>query len=59
MNPMLSRKFLLAIATMLGASVLVWLGHISDGVYSAVIIADLGGYFAANVTQKATVSRES
>lgn len=59
MNHFLSRKFLLAITTMIGASLLVYLGHISDGVFSAVVIADLGGYFAANVTQKATVKSES
>ncbi len=49
-----SRKFILALVAMLSATVLCWLGHIADGVYSAVVIGTVGGYLAANVTQKAT-----
>lgn len=54
MNKLTSRKFILAILTLVSTTVLVWLEHISDGVYSAVVIATVGAYLAANVTQKAT-----
>lgn len=50
-----SRKFILSCLTLISASVLVWFGHIADGVYSAVVIAVIVGYYAANVAQKATV----
>ncbi len=49
-----SRKFIVAMAAIASASWLVYTGHIADGVYSAVVIAAVGGYLAANVTQKAT-----
>lgn len=52
---MRSRKFIIAAMTLISATCLVWAGHISDGVYSAVTIAVCGAYMAANVTQKATV----
>ena len=48
------RKFLLALFTLLSATVLVSLGYISDGVYSAVTIATCGAYITGNVAQKAT-----
>ena len=54
MKRLASRKFLLALATVASATWLVAAGHIADGVYSAVVIAAVGGYLAANVTQKAT-----
>lgn len=54
MNRLASRKFLLAVLTVLSASWLVYTGHIADGVYSAVVIAAVGGYLTANVTQRAT-----
>ncbi len=54
MKHLASRKFLLALATVASATWLVAAGHIADGVYSAVVIAAVGGYLAANVTQKAT-----
>lgn len=47
-----SRKFILACATLASATYLVWSGHIADGVYSAVVIATVGAYVAANVGQK-------
>lgn len=53
MNRYASRKFILACASLASATALVWLGHISDGVYSAVVIATVGAYLAANVSQKA------
>lgn len=54
MRYLASRKFLLSIVTVMSATFLVATGHIADGVYSAVVIATVGGYLAANVTQKAT-----
>ena len=54
MKHLASRKFLLALATVASATWLVASGHIADGVYSAVVIAAVGGYLAANVTQRAT-----
>lgn len=48
-----SRKFLLAVATLASATFLVWGHHIADGVYSAVVIATVGAYLAANVSQRA------
>lgn len=48
------RKFLLAILALVSASVLAWTGHISDGVYSAVVIAIVSGYITGNVYQKST-----
>ena len=47
------RKFLAAMASCASATALCWLGHIADGVYSAVMIATVGAYLAANVAQKA------
>jgi hypothetical protein len=47
-----SRKFLLAGAALVSSSVLCWYGRIADGVYSAVVIATVGAYLAANVVQK-------
>lgn len=52
MNKFTSRKFMLAVLTLLSASVLVWAGHIADGVYSAVVISCVGAYLAANVLDK-------
>lgn len=49
-----SRKFILAMVSVLSATWLVHTGHIADGVYSAVVIAVVGGYLTANVVQKAT-----
>lgn len=48
------RKFLLSMLSLLSATVLCVLHHISDGVYSAVLIATAGAYIAGNVTQKLT-----
>ncbi|HOW46153.1 MAG TPA: hypothetical protein P5305_04045 [Rubrivivax sp.] len=52
MTPYRSRKFLFAVATVASATGLVYFGHIADGVYSAVTIATVTAYLAANVTQK-------
>lgn len=53
-NPLLSRKFLLAVLTLASATGLCVGGYIHEGVYSAVVIATVGAYLAANVTQKLT-----
>jgi hypothetical protein len=51
-NRLTSRKFLIALLTLMSASLLCWYGHIADGVYSAVVIATVGAYIAGNVFQK-------
>lgn len=57
-NRFTSRKFVLAVMAIQTVSALVWFGKIDAGVYSAVMIAVIGAYFAANVTQKATSKLE-
>jgi uncharacterized membrane protein len=52
MNPLLSRKFILAVLALLSATVLMWLEHIADGVYSTVVVATVGAYITGNVIQK-------
>lgn len=52
MNRLTSRKFILAMLTLASATWLCRSGHIADGVYSAVVIATVGTYLAANVAQK-------
>lgn len=54
MTKFTSRKFLLSMFTVASATWLVAIGHIADGVYSAVVIAVAGSYIAGNVAQKAT-----
>jgi hypothetical protein len=49
-----SRKFILAVGSLISAHWLTAAGHIADGVYSAVVIATVGAYIAGNVVQKAT-----
>lgn len=51
---MTSRKFILALLSLLSATLLCAFDKIADGVYSVVVIATVGAYLAANVTQKAT-----
>lgn len=47
-----SRKFIVAVLSLVSTTTLVWFGHISDGVFSAVSIATVGAYLTANVLQK-------
>jgi hypothetical protein len=54
-----SRKFLLAFYITSLATWLVARGSITDVIYSGIIIAVISGYFAANVTQKATLKEKS
>ncbi|TCS35812.1 hypothetical protein EDC30_109111 [Paucimonas lemoignei] len=58
MNKFLSRKFLIALATLISASWLVCSEHIADGVYSAVVIAVVVAYITGNVAQKKVTPRE-
>jgi hypothetical protein len=53
MNRVGGRKFALALISLASTSWLVWAGHITDGVYSAVMIATVGAYITGNVVQKA------
>lgn len=50
---MSSRKFILALLSCASCTALCAFGLIADGVYSAVMIATIGAYSAANVGQKA------
>jgi len=52
-----SRKFLLAVASLVSAHWLVATGAIADGVYSAVVIATVGAYIAGNVAQAVMAGR--
>lgn len=47
----LSRKFIASMCALISAHFLVMFNHISDGVYSAVVIATIAAYIAGNVTQ--------
>jgi len=53
-NQLGGRKFLLSVFALASTTALVWLGHISDGVYSAVTIATCGAYITGNVIQKSS-----
>lgn len=48
-----SRKFLLALATLIMASVLVVTGDITALIWRDVVIAICGAYMTANVVQRA------
>lgn len=54
MSRLTSRKFIVTVLSLLSATALCALGHIHEGVYSTVMVASVGAYLAANVTQKAT-----
>ena len=54
-----SRKFLLALLSLFVSAVLVWEGKISDGVYSAVVIATVAAYITGNVAQAANKGKVS
>jgi hypothetical protein len=51
-SELLSRKFLLAAASLVSLSVLTWFGKIADGVYATGLVATVGAYLTANVAQK-------
>lgn len=48
------RRFLLTVGCGVVTSLLVWFGKISDGVYSAVIIATVAAYITGGTAQKIT-----
>jgi hypothetical protein len=50
---LLSRKFILAVLSLLSITVLCWFGKIDAGVFATCLVATVGSYLAANVTQKA------
>lgn len=52
------RKWIAVMASIVSASVLVWAEKIGDGVYSTVMLAVIGGFLAANVTQKIAAKDE-
>jgi hypothetical protein len=55
-----SRKFIFALLVIILNCVLVYLGKISDGVYSTVMLATVAAYLAAHVIQtKAVVEAET
>lgn len=58
MNRFSSRKFILAMAILILASVALFLGDLTAVVWRDVVLGTCGSYLAANVAQKAT-SKES
>ena len=44
-----SRKFILALLSLVSLSVLSWYAKIDDGVYATGLVATVGAYLAANV----------
>lgn len=52
MNPLLSRKFILAMAILCASTALMAFDKLEDGVYATIIVATVGAYLTANVTQK-------
>ena len=49
-----SRKFLLAMATLIAATAALFSGDLSGTLWRDVVLGTCGAYLAANVTQKAT-----
>lgn len=47
-----SRKFIISLLALMSATGLCYFGHITDGVYSTVMIATVGSYITGNVLQK-------
>ena len=52
MEHLKSRKFIVAMFTLISSSVLCWFTKIEPGVYSVVVIATITAYMTANVSQK-------
>jgi hypothetical protein len=49
---LVSKKFIVAVLSILVTSCLMHLGKITDGVYSTIMVCTVGAYLAANVAQK-------
>jgi hypothetical protein len=47
-----SRKFIVALLSIMSCTGLMYMSKISDGVYSTIMVATIGAYLAANVLQK-------
>lgn len=54
MNPLASRKFILATLAQVANVALCWAGRIDPGVFATVTALTVGGYITGNVVQKAT-----
>lgn len=54
MTNLSSRKFILAMATMMSSTWLMYEHVLTSGDYKAIILGIVGVYVAGNVTQKAT-----
>ena len=52
MSPLLSRKFLLASATLAAATAMLYLGELPALLWRDVVLGTVGAYLAANVVQK-------
>jgi len=47
-----SRKFILALLSLISCSILCWYGRIAEGVFATVVVATVGAYLTSNVLQK-------
>lgn len=54
---LLSKKLIVTLLAMISCSLLVLNKNISDGVYSTIMVAAIGGYLTANVVQKNNESK--
>lgn len=59
MNRYLSRKFMIAVASLVSSTWSLWERLIDASDYKAIVIAVLGLYGAANVAQKAMVKPDA
>lgn len=51
MKAYISRKYILAVLSLVSATGLVWFQRIDGGVYSSVVIATVAAYIAGNVME--------
>ena len=56
-NPLMSRKFLLALAVLIAATLMLAFHQIEALVWRDVVITLMGGYLTSNVAQKVMVSK--
>jgi hypothetical protein len=52
MNKFYSRKFTLAMLSLISANALVWFGKIDPGVFLQLVVATVGSYMLANYAEK-------